>query len=267
MMTIRRAIPADLDTVLTILHTVADWLHSRGYDQWPDGSPSLGPKKISAQIERGEFWLVHAGRDPIAVIAVSSVGDADFWTSAEMAEPAFYIAKAAVVRPRAGEGLGAMLLRWACDYAADNGARWVRLDAWRTNTDLHSYYRRQGWEYLRTVPAPGRNSGALFQRPAVSDLAARVAFTTRDLPTRALNPQRLEVDARVLVATDEGPVSARVTHISADWSHGVTDAGWEYEVGDPPHVYSVERDGRSWTVRAGQIWLDPDYAAPSDVYS
>jgi hypothetical protein len=177
MMNIRRAAHADLHTVLEILRSAADWLHARGYDQWPDGSPSLSPARISAQIGRGEFWLASSGREPVATFAVSPDGDPDFWTAAELAEHAVYLSKAAVVPRCVGQRIGELGQRWVGDRAARQGARWLRLDAWRTNHDLHRYYLQRGWTQLRTADVPGRRSGALFQRPAVLDVEARAAFT------------------------------------------------------------------------------------------
>ena len=46
------------------------------------------------------------------------------------------------------------------------GRKWLRLDAWRTNTALHDYYRRHGFADVSTISLPWRGSGALFQRPA-----------------------------------------------------------------------------------------------------
>jgi len=176
MMTIRRADPDDLPAVLGILHAAADALHERGYDQWPDGAPTLGPGKVGAQIKRGEFWIASGGAGPIAVIAISPLGDRDFWTAAELAEPALYLSKAAVLPSQAGRGIGALLFRWATDYAARLGADWVRLDAWRTNTGLHDYYQQRGWQRIRAMTVPGRKSGVLFARRALPDLEARETF-------------------------------------------------------------------------------------------
>lgn len=56
------------------------------------------------------------------------------------------------------------------DQAARAGKTWLRLDAWRTNTALHDYYRRHGFTDVRIVDLPWRGSGALFQRPAATPL-------------------------------------------------------------------------------------------------
>ena len=255
MMTIRRAVPGDTRTVLSILHSVQAWLHSRGIDQWPDGSPSLGPVRIGGQIDRGEFWIVSEGRDPVAVIALSPVGDADFWTPAELAEPAMYVSKAAVLRRAAGRGLGELLLRWACDHAADMLVGRVRLDVWKTNTALQEYYRRQGWEYLRTAEADGRNSGALFWRAAEPDREAREAFVMLEPAQVVLGSNPVRAGMPVIVPVDDGPISATCLRVTADMSHGLTEAGWEHDSGSPPPVYAVARDKTSWLAR--EAWPDP----------
>jgi GNAT superfamily N-acetyltransferase len=174
--TIRRAIPGDLGDVLCLLNAAASWLHSRGLDQWPGG---FGADRIAPLIDRGEVYLVCEDGIAIATVTVSAEGDTDFWTSAELAEPALYIAKLAIVRGQAGQRLGELLLRWTVDLAARQGANWARLDVWRTNHELHAWYRRAGWTEVRTVPLPHRRSGTLFQHPAVPAIEARSAFVER----------------------------------------------------------------------------------------
>lgn len=116
---------------------------------------------------------------------IATIVDGDNITSHERT-----FGEAAVVRRRAGAGIGDLTLRWVIDRAATQGARWGRLDAWRTNTDLHAYYQQRGWDYLRTVELAGRKSGAQFQRPATPDPEARTALawqgppSTRPLPGR-----------------------------------------------------------------------------------
>jgi len=173
MMTIDRAGTDNLADVLAVLNGAADQLHARGLDQWPAG---FGAERIGPYLARGEMWLVR-DEDGQAVATVRAIADADpdFWTSAESRDLALYVEKLART-PKAPPGTGTMLLRWITDRAASLGYSWVRLDAWRTNTGLHRYYLDRGWTYLRTVEAPGRRSGALFQRPASPDPEARAAF-------------------------------------------------------------------------------------------
>lgn len=252
-LSIRQAVPADERTILAILHSVQNWLHSCGHDQWPDGSPSLGPLAIARQIDGGQFWLVSSGHDPAACIALSRFGDIDFWTPRELAQPAVYLSKAAVLRTFAGQGLGALLLRWAADRAWFTHADAIRLDVWKTNTALQEYYRRQGWEYLRTEEAEGRNSGALFSRPSAPDPEARAAFRW----IKSGSPGPVAPGTRVIVPADDGPVSATCLRVTSDSAQGSPADGWEHGEA-APLLYEAERDGRTWFTR--EAWPDPGVA-------
>ena len=173
MMTIERATIEDLGDVLAVLNSAADQLHARGLDQWLTG---FGDKRIRPYVARAEMWLVRDDRgQAVATVRADPDADPDFWTPAEAGELSLYVSKLART-PSAPGGAGAMLLRWVTDHAAELGYTWVRLDAWRTNTALKRYYLDRGWTYLRTVEAPRRRSGALFQRPGLPDPEARAAF-------------------------------------------------------------------------------------------
>jgi GNAT superfamily N-acetyltransferase len=178
MLHIRRAVTGDLPVILTILHDTSDWLAARGLDQWPHESESLTPSALTRQVLRREMFLAadDAAR-PAGVIASSRYGNKAFWTPAELGQRAAYLSKMAIARDTAPAGTGQVMLRWAVDRAWRDGLDWVRLDAWRTNTGLHEYYRRRGWAHVRTADVPGRKSGALFQVPARHDPEVRALIT------------------------------------------------------------------------------------------
>lgn len=173
-MIISRATIDELADVLKVLNVAAVQLQGRGLDQWPVG---FGAERIGPYVARAEMWLVRdEDGQAVATARAESSADPDFWTPAESRELAVYVSKLARI-PRTLPGLGELLLRWLTDRAAELGYTWVRLDAWRTNTELHRYYLDRGWTHLRTVEAAGRRSGTLFQRPAAPDPEARAAFT------------------------------------------------------------------------------------------
>lgn len=169
---VRLATPADLDDVLALIHGAASWLHSRGIDQWPHESPTLSAEVIRGHIVAGHTWIAHEDCRPVATIALDADGDADFWTPLQLEVPAWYASKLAASR-EAPRGTGAMLLRWAVDKAWREHMTVVRLDVWRTNTELQDYYRRQGWSPMGVVERAWRKSGALFEYPAMPDAEAR----------------------------------------------------------------------------------------------
>ncbi|MGE6955056.1 GNAT family N-acetyltransferase [Staphylococcus capitis] len=159
--TIRQAGTDEFETVFELLAEGVNWLRSRGLDQW--STWEKWRTKMRPSLERGDVWFLCHGDTLIGTVTVEIDGDTDFWTPDELAEPAGYVSKLYVRRARAGDELGRLLLEWAGDHAYRFGCNWLRLDAWKSNPDLHAYYRDRGWTYLRTVDVPGRHSGALFQ--------------------------------------------------------------------------------------------------------
>ncbi len=162
---LRVATRDDIDAVLDLLEARVGWLRARGSDQW--STWLTWPAKLPESIDRGEVLLLFDGTEAIATITVSAEGDRDFWTPAELAEPALYISKLATRLDHAGKELGALLLDWSINHASRTGRQFVRLDVWRSATDLHDYYLKRGWRHVRTVYAEHRHSGALFERTSM----------------------------------------------------------------------------------------------------
>ncbi|MFJ9558385.1 GNAT family N-acetyltransferase [Nocardiopsis sp. NPDC101807] len=101
-----------------------------------------------------------------AVVATVTLAgpDPDWWHEDDAPESALYLYKLMINDSWRGTGLGDEILDWACRHAAAEGKSSVRLDCWRTNTALQEYYKARGFRHLRTETAPGRGSGALFER-------------------------------------------------------------------------------------------------------
>ncbi|WP_169979617.1 N-acetyltransferase [Microbispora sp. H10836] len=174
-LTLRRAAPADLQGVLTLLARTAGWLNGLGVRQWPAGGFPAG--RIEPLIGEGVMYVLDAGEDadadadagvrvPAATIAVDGHADPEFWTPGDRPGDALYVHKLAVSRAYSGQGLGEALLDWAALRAAVHGRPYLRLDCAKDNAGLQSYYRRAGFRHVRTVDLPHRASGALFERDA-----------------------------------------------------------------------------------------------------
>lgn len=168
-MIIKSAGLADVPRLLRFRADAANWLATRGTDQWSSPFPE---DQIRASVEAGEVFLVRENphADPAATVTLDRKIDPELWelwTSAERSEPALYVHKIAVDRQYAGADLGGRILDWAADRAAREGARWLRLDAWTTNKRLHLYYLDHGFRHVRTTPDPEEVSGWLAQRPAI----------------------------------------------------------------------------------------------------
>ncbi|OSC73740.1 GNAT family N-acetyltransferase [Streptomyces sp. BF-3] len=152
----------ELNVVETLLCEASAWLASRSIDQW-----QYPPHRdrITEALERGVCFLAFEDSRPIATIQVDDFADPEFWNTEDRPEAALYVHRMAVARSNSGAGVGSMLLDWASERAADQGKRWLRLDAWKDNQGLHQFYKDAGFTLLRIVDLPHRRSGALFQRP------------------------------------------------------------------------------------------------------
>lgn len=171
-MQIRSARPEELDVVLDLFRAAARWLAERGLDQWQRGPRT---ERIRRDIEAGTVFVVIDDEDTgeiVGTLTVDTRADPDFWTDADDPSSALYLHRMIVDPRHHGRRIGEAMTAWAEQFAGALGYRWLRLDAWRTNQGLVDYYRSRGWQHIRTVNPPWRESGALFQRPAATSPAA-----------------------------------------------------------------------------------------------
>lgn len=120
-----------------------------------------------ASIDEERAWVVVDSGKVLGTVSRGPV-DRDFWTDEDHPETAFHLYKLIVARQAAGRHLGARLVDWASRLAAMEGRDWVRIDTWRTNEGLHSYYERLGFRHVRTESPSHRLSGWLAQRPTTA---------------------------------------------------------------------------------------------------
>ncbi len=159
---IRRATTdADLDDVADMWTRSSERLQRLGYDQW--SYPVKWHNILRSSAER-KLWVVSLDHDrPIATITLENEAD-DFWLPENDPEDALYAHRLVVDDGYRGTELGSALLDWAARRARAVGKTWLRLDAWKSNTDLHKYYLDRGFTFVRIAPGPDELSGACFQR-------------------------------------------------------------------------------------------------------
>jgi GNAT superfamily N-acetyltransferase len=242
---IRRAVAEDFDTVMALLADSTAWLRAQGLDQW--STSGTWPPKVRSSLDRGDVWLLLDDGGPVGTVTVEPAGDPDFWTDVELGEPALYVSKLAISRDQAGRELGSLLLEWSRSRAYVLGCTWVRLDAWRTNTRLHRYYRERGWHYVRTCENPGRRSGALFQLPA-APLSPHVRRRLHEMPATTVVPSSY-VSVDFDPATNYQPRHHhRVPGIVVDYP----DAGRFTALLLVDARYRLRHDGAAWILEGDQ---------------
>ncbi len=159
--------------ILSLIDDAAVWLRSKNTDQWAKPWPNR--RRRNSRVERGlrggKTWIVWDGQTPAATVTVAKQPNTAVWPASayDPAEPAVYIHRLITARSYAGWGLGAELIDWAGRRAAEQyGARSIRIDVWRSNTALHDYYRKRGFEFVGFCPDPRYPSGALFEKPVAA---------------------------------------------------------------------------------------------------
>ncbi|MFF7193073.1 GNAT family N-acetyltransferase [Streptomyces sp. NPDC008079] len=151
------------------------WLKGHGYDQW---QYPADPSKVNRDVRSGNAFLVFRAGECLGTISIDESADPEFWRAGDNPKDALYVHRVIVRDSARGTSLGSAMLDWASGKAEIAGKKWLRLDAWKTNADLGRYYESQGFEHVRTVDLPHRNSGALYQRRAGEVRGAGPALIT-----------------------------------------------------------------------------------------
>jgi len=167
------AVPGDLDEVVRLIREAADWLRSKGIDQWQQPWPDRAGQRerILNDLFKGKTWLVRDGTTVVATITIDTdepldLNERSVWPTDKSQRPTLYVRRVIVSRRYARIGLGAALMDWAADVARrDHGAELIRIDVRTTNLKLHAYY--EGQRFTRCPDPQGLGdypSQALFER-------------------------------------------------------------------------------------------------------
>ena len=151
----------DIQTVAEMWVRAAKRLADRGYDQW---QYPVKMYNIRDAVAAGTCWLVDSPTgETSGTITVNNDADGNLWLPNDNPADALYLHRMITERGLAGIEAGSALMDWAARRATQQGKRWIRLDAWRTNRELWTYYQKRGFELVRIVEDP-TGSGACFQR-------------------------------------------------------------------------------------------------------
>lgn len=167
-----RASAQDRDIVLGLIEDARSWLWSKDTDQWdkPWPDPAARDERVLAGLRNEKTWIVWDGDIAAATITITTRRNNAVWAkpacTADLAERAVFVHRLITSRKYAGLGLGAELIDWAgLRGCREYGARWIRIDVWRTNTGLHDYYMSKGFRPCGTCADRDYPSGALFEKP------------------------------------------------------------------------------------------------------
>ena len=170
---------ADLGVVLGLIEDARRWLKAQGKDQWAEPWPDEEQRdeRVLMGLVNKKTVIVRQGDAPVATVTMANWHNPNVWVpgacACDLTERAVYLHRLITARKYAGRGLGELLIKWAAERArAKYGARWIRIDVWTTNDDLHRFYQKLGFEPCGKCPDPRYPSGALFQKPVGKENAS-----------------------------------------------------------------------------------------------
>jgi GNAT superfamily N-acetyltransferase len=155
---VRRAAADDVAAIQTILQEARRWLAARGIAQW---TRPFGTDWIAAKIDAGEFFIARVEDAPVGVVRLLWENRL-FWGDRDRGD-AGYLHTLAVRTNRAGQGLGADIVRWAEYEVRGRGRRALRLDCAAENRALGAYYERLGFVVAGTASVGGETM-MLFEK-------------------------------------------------------------------------------------------------------
>ena len=139
---IEEARPGEVEIVLALLNEAADWLRSKGIDQWQ--SRYFNRMLILEGIGKGEVYLARLDDQVVGTITVQW-SDPLWWPDAPM--DAAYFHRLAVKRDYAAKGLGRCMIEWAENRAKASGKSYLRLNCMFENPRIRRYYESLGFLY------------------------------------------------------------------------------------------------------------------------
>jgi GNAT superfamily N-acetyltransferase len=141
-----QARPEDLDVVMGVLNDATAWLHAVGIDyQWKYPLPQSSWDRTARGLDHGETFLARGpdGR-AIGTLRLEWTDKYGAWPVAP--DVAGYMRSLATTANVRGTGIGAILVRWACQQAADRERRYLRLRCCGENPVLCRFYEGLGFQ-------------------------------------------------------------------------------------------------------------------------
>jgi len=138
---VRLAGAGDVETVGELMDEASAWVNDLGHAQWTRPFPR---DTLAAAVSREEVYVADVEGRTVATITVLE-DDPLYW--GERPPDALYVHKLVVRRDHAGRGLGAALVEWADERAAEAGRQFLRLDCLRDDPGIRAYYERLGFEH------------------------------------------------------------------------------------------------------------------------
>jgi hypothetical protein len=154
MFVLRRATADDQKPVAAMILARSAWMRQNGVSGWDGWESSAAVLAAQAADPAFPVWVLAGESGIMGCTSLYEESPPWFWSEAERAETAFYLATTVTHPALAGQRIGAQVAWSVLDLAARTGRKWVRRGA--TEPGLIRYYRDvQDWNVVRTVNHEG----------------------------------------------------------------------------------------------------------------
>jgi hypothetical protein len=103
---LRRATVRDLTTILRLIDEAANWLRTKGTDQWAAPWPERAARdeRVRVALAAGQTWIVWDNKTAAATVSMDHEGNPKLWKPTELNDRAVYVQRLVVAREYAGHG-------------------------------------------------------------------------------------------------------------------------------------------------------------------
>jgi GNAT superfamily N-acetyltransferase len=136
-LSVTKACVDDVDEIMSLLDSAAEWIQSKGVDQWRPGS--FDRERLLSHIKDGEVYIA-TYEGSIAGTFRLQMHDKSTWGDRDSNEDNAYIHALAIKPDLHGQQLGLRLLKKAEMTAISLGKKKLRLDCMHGNSALERYY-------------------------------------------------------------------------------------------------------------------------------
>jgi GNAT superfamily N-acetyltransferase len=133
-----------LDSFISLLEKVGEWLWNKGVKQWEPGQHHKNFENSLNLVQHGYLILAYQENTLIGGCILSEIVP-ELWADGKNA---LFLSSLVVARPAAGQGIGEEIIQYCMQVGLEDKKSFIRLDCWDGNDFLKTYYQKAGFVML-----------------------------------------------------------------------------------------------------------------------
>jgi len=150
-MNITAAVPKEINKIKTLVQSIIKDMQNSGSDQWDEFYPDI--QTITDDLKKNSLYVLRDGEKYIGMVVLNEKQDNEYktvnWSGGN--DSVLVIHRLCVHPDWRGKGLANRLMDFAEDYAAINGFKSIRLDAYSVNPAAVGLYNKRGYRKVGHV--------------------------------------------------------------------------------------------------------------------